>query len=55
MQPIIGGGGSGAVYPKTVDSPVSGLIDALGLSSSKFQLNTTCVTEHKNWGYQQSG
>lgn len=54
-QPIVGGGGSGAVYPKKVDTPYSGLMDALGLSDAISPLNVTCSSDHKNWGYEQAG
>ncbi len=54
-EPIVGGGGSGSVYPKKVDTPYSGLMDALGLGEAITPLNVTCSSEHKNWGYQQAG
>ena len=50
-QPIIGGGGSGQVFPKDVVSPYEGIAAALDIPTNSMTI--TCKETHKNFGYQQ--
>lgn len=50
-QPIIGGGGSGQVFPKETISPFVGISAALGVPSDSMSVN--CSQTHKDYGYEQ--
>ena len=50
-QPIIGGGGSGQVFPKETISPYNGIAAALGVPVDTMTIN--CTQTHKDFGYEQ--
>ena len=50
-QPIIGGGGSGQVFPKETINPYSGIAAALGVPADTMTIN--CTQTNKDFGYEQ--
>jgi beta-glucosidase len=54
-QPIVGGGGSGQVFPDHVVSPYESLLTALNMADQIQPLSVNCtIHAHKNVGYEQA-
>jgi len=54
-MPIVGGGGSGQVYPEKVSTPYEGIMTALDMAEQIVPMQVNCnTTTHKNFGYQQA-
>jgi len=54
-MPIVGGGGSGQVYPSKVVTPYEGIMTALNMADQivPMQVNCNSTATHKDIGYQQ--
>ena len=55
-MPIVGGGGSGQVYPEKVITPYEGIMTALNMAEQiiPMQVNCNSTATSKNIGYQQA-